>query len=441
MSGNGLKDRPVSPRILFVTLKNFVGSERLVAELSRNGLECAVLGWPWGHCARSRFVSRRFFLPPQFGIGVAILFLKQRLRSVLRLWHPDLIIPVDDIAARALRLLAASDDVPAALRELLVRSLGAPDGYAASCDRATLMEIVQRCGVRAPATRRADSLVMAQDAARDFGYPVVLKRDGTSGGAGVDIARTPDELERAFRAYKRRITGVSPRALARAARRFMARLAGLGPVYADSLSVQKHVAGRLAMRTVLARNGKALGGASFEAVKVNPEPTGPSTVIRPIGNSEMDATAGRIVEALKCSGFISFDFILDEKGHAHLIEMNARPIPSVHLSRFAGVDLCALLACALRGEAIPPTSERESDIEIALFPRELERDPHSPYVWNAGSAVFHDVPWNDEPVMKFYLAALAAKHPNLRSDLEALRIHQRGAVRADEPVRVRSEAC
>lgn len=425
MSSGGLgKERP-SPRVLFVTLKNFVGSERLVAELSRNGLDCAVLGWPWGHCSRSRFVSRRFFLPPQFGVGFAALFLERQLKSVLRIWRPDMIIPVDDIAARALRIIAGSENAPAALREPLILSLGTPEGYAASCNRAALMEIARQSGVSTPPTRTIATLEQAREAARELGYPVVLKRDGTSGGAGVDIATTPHELESAFRDYKRRTVGLSLRASARAARRVFAHIAGLDTLYADSLTLQKFVPGRLAMRTVLARNGKALGGANFEAVKVNPEPTGPSTLIRPIDNPAMNVAANRIVEALKCSGFVSFDFILDSEGRSHLIEMNARPIPSIHLSRFAGTDLCATLACILRGETPPQISAYESNIEIALFPRELERDPRSPYVWGADSAALHDVPWDDTPIMKLYLRSLVRAHPDRRADFGAL-FHQRG---------------
>ncbi len=431
MSSRDLETKRASPRILLVMLRNFVGSERLVAELSRNGLECAVLGWPWGHCSRSRFVSRRFFLPPQFGIGFGVLFLQRRLSTILRKWRPDQIIPIDDIAARALRLLARSKDAPAELRELLVRSLGAPEGYDAACDRAALMEVVQTLGLRAPATRRIETLENAQEAARDFGYPVVLKRDGTSGGAGVDIALALNELQSAFQAYEHRTKGLSLKAGARAARHLIAHLAKLDALYTDSLTLQKHVSGKLTMRTILVQSGRVLGGASFEAVKVNPEPTGRSTVIRPIINDEMDATARQIAETLKCSGFISFDFILDSEGRAHLIEINPRPIPNVHLSRFAGADLCAQLACVLRGEEVSPPSKGASKIEIALFPQELERDPRSSYVWGAGSTVLHDVPWSDEPMLKLYSRALAHMYPSHRADLEALLRQQRTAAESE----------
>jgi ATP-grasp domain len=75
-------------------------------------------------------------------------------------------------------------------------------------------------------------------------------------------------------------------------------------------------------------------GVSLLAECVNPDPFGPSTVVRYLDHPEMEATATRLVAALGLSGFASFDFVIAEDGGgAFLIELNPRTIGTIHLGR------------------------------------------------------------------------------------------------------------
>ena len=166
------------------------------------------------------------------------------------------------------------------------------------------------------------------------------------------------------------------------------------------------------MRTVSAWKGQVLDGVSFIAERVHPEPTGASSVVRFIQHAEMEAAVRRLVEELGCSGLVSFDFILDaEHDAAYLIEMNPRPISATHLGRLFGHDAVAALLSRLQGMPAPRLAASvEPDCLVALFPKELERDPTALHRFSA-SHIMHDVPYDDPPVIAAYLRRLSRVHP------------------------------
>ena len=200
------------------------------------------------------------------------------------------------------------------------------------------------------------------------------------------------------------------------AKRVMARAAGFahepGPIL-----LQQFVPGSLAMRTVVAREGAVVDGISLQALRSHPEKRA-STVLQPIQSPDMDEAARRLVAALGCSGFVSFDFILDPQGRAFVIEMNPRPIGSTHLGRLFGHDLGhAFLTGTPQkcDEAMPLPAVRA----VALFPKELERDPSGAGL-AGGSDILHDVPWDEPDVLAAYLRHLGKAYP-----AEAAALHRR----------------
>ena len=126
----------------------------------------------------------------------------------------------------------------------------------------------------------------------------------------------------------------------------------------------------------------------------------------------MAAAAAALTAKLGCSGFVSFDFILDEEGQSFLIEMNSRPIATSHLGARFGHDLCRTFVARLRGEqAWSPQVAVPEGRMIALFPKELERDPTSPHALRS-DAVVHDVPPQDPSLIAAYLERFARIHPD-----------------------------
>ena len=378
----------IKHRILFVTLTNDVGSDRLTAEMGRLGAIVAVLGPAGSFASLSRYVQDRFPLPAGPGAWLSAAALPGYLALAARSWEPDAIVPLDELAALALRTLATTQP-GGALGRLLARSLGRVTGFEAACHRAPLMEVASRCGVQVPRfwTTQGGMLPFDADA-----FPLFVKRDHSSGSGGVSLVRNQAELTVALRRARMK------HGLKSAVARATGYRHGEAPIL-----LQQAVTGRLAMHTAVCRDGGVIDGISLRAERAHPT-KGSSTVLAGIEHPQMAEAARTLVAALGCSGFVSFDFILDRDDRAFLIEMNPRPIGSTHLGRLFGHDLCRAFlddapAAEVAGERLAPGAR------IALFPKELERDPVSDCL-ERGSGLYHDVPRDDPAIVEAYLRHL-----------------------------------
>jgi hypothetical protein len=425
---------PPCPKILFLSLTDDAGTNRPVAELARLGCVCAVLSPPGFTCARSRFASRHFRLPHHRGIWMGILGARSGLVRAMREWYHDLIVPLDDVAARLLHGLAEGRSASIKLRRALETSLGSPAGYDAACSRVQFLELATRLGVRAPTSRAVESSTALETAAA-MGYPVVLKLEHSCAGRGVTIAHDPTQLKAAIVAagFGRWRSLTRYWALLKrgkeAGKRLVWKLAGLRTPAKTTFELQQFVHGRGAMRDVAAWQGRVLAGVSFEQLCIHPSPTGPSSVIRFIEHPEMEATVLQLVAALGYSGFASFDFMIEkDSGHAFVIELNARTTGSMHLGRLFGHDVCGAMARQLGGltETVEAAAPREERL-IVLFPNELERDPESAWL-RPGSGAFHDVPWDDPAIFEIYYNQLLRRYPGHAAEIARLLVMEDHAV-------------
>jgi hypothetical protein len=390
-----------APRILFLDLTNDPGSDRIVAEMGRSGAICGVAGVAGAFSGRSRFVQDFFPLPYWGGLALRSFVLGARLEAIVRNWSPDLIVPIDDLAARVIRDRRIYERAGPALRAVIERSFGDPAHFDIACSRQGLAQLARAIGVRMPRQEIAPDLATARRLAAAFGYPVVLKRELSCGGAGVAIVRDDRALRRAFRRSRTRAQ----------AKRLLGWAPGFNLHAQAPLTLQRHIRGALAFRIAACAEGVVREGVSFVAQRDNAEDTSASAIIRRLDNGEMRDATDKIAAALKCSGVISLDFILTDESEAYLIEMNARPIACGHLGRLYGHDVyaAAIGVEPARELAAPPHA-------IALFPRALDRDPRNPWLAPA-AGVFHDVPWDDPAVLRAYSARLSERHPGCASDL------------------------
>jgi hypothetical protein len=393
-------------RLAFVALSNDIGTERILGGLARSGFECAVISSSQHFCAHTRAVKRHFSIPAHHASWLGALFVHSRLKQVLRDWQPRLILPLDDLAARLLRGLAVSRRVSPTLRRVLVDSLGAREGYLASVNRQALMDVAAQIKINKPSHCRDVSAASAVAAAQLWGYPIVVKEEHTCGGTGIIIARDSSQLLAQLRS---KLGASWRRKLKLRVKRALQSAAGFYPDPTSTSMLQSFVPGVPAFRTLVTWKGEVLAGASFVAEQTYPTGVGASTIVRYVENDEMKSTSAAMTAALKCSGFVSFDFILDAAtGRATLIEMNARCVGATHLGALFGHDLCDALSAALSGK---PTARPRAvpTAAVALFPKELRRDPDSPYLKSA--AIIHDVPSDDPRLMQAYARWLAKIHP------------------------------
>ena len=110
----------------------------------------------------------------------------------------------------------------------------------------------------------------------------------------------------------------------------------------------------------------------------------------------MKRVSAALIRALGATGFIAFDYIIEEAtGEIYLLECNPRPIPVCHLGSRIGVDLCAALKAALSGADHAPADAIAGET-ITLFPQEWQRNPDG--VATTGNYI--DIPLDDPPLLR-----------------------------------------
>ena len=324
------------------------------------------------------------------------------LRRAIAAGGPDLIVACDDRAVSHLVQLYAAEmkkpGVPSSIARIIARSLGKPENYARVISRYGSLQEARDRGVRVPDTLPVAHETDLDHALSALGLPVVIKSDGSWGGEGVIVARTREDAHAAWR--KLAYAPSRLRSIARAVRRkdthFL--LAALKPE-ASPVCMQRFVPGRPAASAFAAHNGKIVALFHYD-VLVADATIGPPNVIRRVDDVEMDKAARVVAERFQLSGLHGLDFIRDEAGQAHLIEINPRATQGGTLPFGEGRDLPAALAQTLTDSPVGRRSAIGNDI-VAFFPREMRRDPASVYIREG----YHDIPRDDPAVLSAMLGA------------------------------------
>ena len=283
----------------------------------------------------------------------------------------------------------SSDPLECALVELIKTSLGDPSSFEIARDKSKFLSFAQSVGIRCPKTTVLPVDRFPERELDAGPFPTLLKVDQSFGGRGVRVAYDKHSARSAF--WELQFPSGHSSLLKRLYARVVAALPTRWiPLSRRAISLQQQVIGRPSNRAVVCMNGRVLAGISVEAIETLSS-FGPATVVRIIDNPEMSAAAEAIVEQLNLSGFVGFDFILDPAEQAWLIEMNARVTPASHLSTGES-DLSAALWINLAGRPTDFVASAAEHEVVALFPQELARSPHSPYL----AHFYHDVPL-DQP--------------------------------------------
>lgn len=333
------------------------------AALARAGFEVTLVAPSGALAARSRYVTHSRALPETANAQTWLLTLVAAIEATA----PAIVLPGDETSVRLMQTFVATPppilprDTTRAVVELFVHSLGAPAFYDAATDKARLAPLMRRAGVPVPEFRIARS---ADDAARAFaelGGDVVVKPSNGTGSRDVRFCTTP---EAAADAFLRACDGNR----------------GLAAFDRDAtVLVQRRIRGQMLGRSGVAFRGAELAGFARERVR-SIHPLGGSSVVRYVHAPDAATFAQRAARALGLTGFFSIEFCVDaDSGLAFLIDLTRRMAPPTHTGALVGVDLCAALARALRGDVGPPLDLASgSSYTMTLFPQEFWRDPQSP---------------------------------------------------------------
>jgi glutathione synthase/RimK-type ligase-like ATP-grasp enzyme len=385
---------PAAPRVLLFAIQtSHAGSCRLPKLFKEAGFRVGVLGLRSSLLHASRHSDERFRLRARRFEPL----IRSSLEKAFDAFRPDIIVPCDE---RAVSIVdhwiggQQASPLSAGLRDCLVASLGKPERLAERSSKLRTLELARSIGVRTPRETKVTSRAECEQVAASFGYPVILKLSHGAGGNGVRLCRTAEQLGAAFRDFERGLSAV------KAWRRRLLRRDWFGSRF--DILVQEFIPGRPAMSCIAVSGGRPLSIVTGFAENVT-EPMGPASIVRIVDIPEIRQMTQAMATAFEASGFLSFDFIVDEAGRAVLLECNARPTQIMHLGHLVDVDLARALHGALQGAREAPCEAPRGEREVAFFPQEWKRDPASSTV----ATGFHDVPWED-PVL---LRAILGKRP------------------------------
>ena len=360
------------PRVLLVGLLSGMGGMHLPRHLARNGMELSFIGTPKCMASRSGHIRTRFSWeqkPGGFDFGP--------LLSCVQKLDPDWIIPIDELSTLRLQdighgtLAGTGTPFPEKSVRLVRRSLGEPSGYARASTRKFFHSTAQQAGIPTPKQIDVSGIDALRAFADQHGYPVVLKRELSMGGAGVFFAADENALLTLWEKH--------------------------GTASANSAWIaQEFVPGSLGIHAVFSSGGQVLAQISARQLcQRSSRTSAPSSVVRLCRHAQMAADAAAFVAQTGASGFHGWDFQLKDTGEALMIEHNPRPISISHLGGLIGSDLCASLA-ATCGMSPSSTAGPAEESDVCFFPDEWWRDPLSPLLHDA----FHDAPWDDPALLR-----------------------------------------
>ena len=361
-------------KILLATTVTWPSAARLAGAFATFGCRVEAV-FPRAHVLGvSRYVSRAHSYRP--------LASQASLAAALEAAEPDIVIPCDH---RALACLLSLHDAGCDPYATIARSLGCVASYPSMMTRSRSIAIACEEGVLAPLTIPvADEAGLAQGL-EVIGLPAVLKSDGSWGGDGVVIVHTREEAKVAFRKLK------GPPSRLRSLVRIYTRddlhflHDALTPKTA-TVHLQRFVQGKPATSAFACRDGEVLAALHMDVV-ASQGATGPASLLKRVDCRQMDDAVSLIARRFRLSGLHGLDFVRDQDGAAHLIELNPRATQICHFALGAGRDRPAGLL------GLPPRPVATDKTLIALFPQAWQRG-------GTRSAAYEDVPWDDPEVVR-----------------------------------------
>jgi glutathione synthase/RimK-type ligase-like ATP-grasp enzyme len=348
-------------KILIACASDWTSIARLPRVLKRAGATVHALSAPARALLCTRYVDVRHQAPAPVDDFVGAL------RDHLERHRYDWVIVADDPLLTA---LTERRDLP------WLRGILPVDGEWAAvlASKAELCLRGTAAGLPIPDTRVCHSPEEVRRAAVELGPPFMLKESAGFGGLGVRCVRALDELE--------------PE---------LAELDGW------PLVLQRFIDGPIGNTVVLYRRGTPLAWMSAYKVRTCPGPFGPSSARRFMTHADVKPLVERIGALTGFHGFCAFDWV-HAGDRLHLIELNARPVPTIHMSAHAGIDFSRAVRDLLHGGgAVQEPSEPPGDAPIVpMFPEDLIRGALEGEL----SLPLADVPWSDPSLLQFHVSRM-----------------------------------
>lgn len=278
------------------------------------------------------------------------------LREQVGLRRPDLLIP---LCEPLMELLWSLDPPPAPVYPRIE-----PWQREIVTDRTRLYECAREAGVPIAPWMPLEGPQSLGDAARRFGFPLVLR--GTSGCAGMQV-RIVHSLEEA-RAAADALREISP----------------------GSPFAQAFVAGHRQLCGGVFQRGEMLRSFTQMTLECHPPGTGPSIRVRAVRDEAMEACTAALMRRLRWSGMACAEFMREGAGRLVLLEINVRPWAALEVAERCGVGLSRAFAEVLTGQAPTGAAAHRTGFESLVLEGFL-RARRAGSIWRT----YPRLPWRD----------------------------------------------
>lgn len=279
----------------------------------------------WNAGRLSKFADRFLRYPPPEEDPLGFV---RAVESELEVGEYDVLLPINettvDVVVRNRSRFEQHANVPfLPYEQLLV-------GF----DKRRTVEAARDIGVPQPETLFSDetSLDTVEEV---LGYPVVVKSRRGSGGSGVSVCESYDDLERATRRLER---------------------TDRHPIFQEFIPN----GGERGVYTLYDRSGELVGLTVQHRLRTRPPGGGVSTYRETVENPALVELADEFLTRLDWRGPAMAEFRIDARtGEPKLLEMNPRLWGSLALSTYAGVDFPYMLYQLAVGEDPEPALDYE----------------------------------------------------------------------------------
>ena len=202
-------------------------------------------------------------------------------------------------------------------------------------DREEFDKILESCGIPRPAGHTVFTLEKALSAARDLGYPVLVRPSYVLGGQGMEIARSDADI-----------------------REFLTRITALMEVKEHPILVDKYVEGQECEVDAVCDGEDILVPGIMEHLERAGVHSGDSISVYPAQSlpheicMQLVEHSRALARALHVQGLINIQFIVKD-GRVYVIEVNPRSSRTVpYISKVTGVPIVKLATRVLLGERL-----------------------------------------------------------------------------------------
>jgi propionyl-CoA carboxylase alpha chain len=219
---------------------------------------------------------------------------------------------------------------------------------------------------------------LAERAAAEVGYPVLVKAAFGGGGRGMRVVHDPADLEEAVASARREAMSAFGNGTV-FLERFVDRPRHIEvQVFADTHGHAVHLFEREC--SIQRRYQKVIEEA-------------PSPVVTPAVRTELGAAAVAAAKAIGYVGAGTVEFIMDSSGDFFFLEVNTRlQVEHPVTEAVTGLDLVALQISVAEGDPLPPAALDARITGHAIEARLCAEDPSADYLPGTGELLLFDVP-------------------------------------------------